>query len=240
VNAGRDFSDNSILMISFATMRSPRIMILFLFELVATFAKFGPYASQGIACQQCHMPDRRHLASEKPIIRRSAASFPYRPFRRSFVALLIGFIWAAITGTIGAVAARFVAAPTPGGVSPANWTDLGTLKDIPDAKPTKRDVVIQQDSGWARFNSLRSVWIVRRGQSATVFSATCPHLGCTVDASANEFACPCHGSSWNLNGEKLGGPTPRALDVLESHVDSDMLKVRYQDFKQGTAEKESV
>ena len=51
---------------------------------------------------------------------------------------------------------------------------------------------------------------------------------------------PATAVSWNLNGEKLGGPTPRALDVLESHVDSDMLKVRYQDFKQGTAEKESV
>jgi Rieske Fe-S protein len=160
--------------------------------------------------------------------------------RRSFVGLLIGLIWASITGTIGAVAARFVASPTPGTASPANWTDIGTLKDIPDGKPTKRDVVIQQDSGWARFNSLRSVWIVKRDQKTTVFSATCPHLGCTVDAKANGFACPCHGSSWSASGEKLGGPTPRGLDVLESRVDGDTLKVRYQDFKQGTAEKQSV
>ena len=160
--------------------------------------------------------------------------------RRSFVGFLIGLIWAAISGTIAAVAGRYIAEPSHGALSPVNWTNIGTLKDIPDGKPTKRDVLIQQDSGWARFNSLRLVWIVKRDQNATVFSATCPHLGCTVDASANGFACPCHGSSWNLNGEKLSGPTPRALDVLESHVDSDMLKVRYQDFKQGTAEKESV
>jgi Rieske Fe-S protein len=143
-------------------------------------------------------------------------------------------------GNIGAVAARFVATPTPGTVSPLNWTEIGTLKDIPDGKPTKREVVIQQDSGWARFNSLRSVWIVRRGANTTIFSATCPHLGCTVDASANGFACPCHGSSWGASGERIGGPTPRGLDVLESRIDGDMLKVRYQDFKQGTSEKESV
>ena len=160
--------------------------------------------------------------------------------RRSFVGLIIGLIWAAISGTIGGVAARFVAAPTPDLVSPAIWTDVGTLSDIPESKPIKRDVVVQQNSGWARFNSLRSVWVVRRGQNPTVFSAVCPHLGCTVDATANGFACPCHGSSWSVNGEKTGGPTPRGLDLLESRVDGETLKVKYQDFKQGTTEKQSV
>jgi quinol---cytochrome c reductase iron-sulfur subunit, bacillus type len=160
--------------------------------------------------------------------------------RRSFVGVLIGVIWATITGAIGVVAARFVAAPTRSAVSSLNWTDIGPLNEIPNATPTKREVVIQQDSGWARFNSLRSVWIVRRGRSATVFSATCPHLGCTVDASANGFACPCHGSSWSANGERLSGPTPRDLDVLESLIDGETLKVKYQDFKQGTADQQPV
>ena len=160
--------------------------------------------------------------------------------RRSFVGVLISVIWATITGAIGVVAARFVAAPTRGAVSSLNWTEIGPLNEIHDARPTKREVVIQQDSGWARFNSLRSVWIVRRGRSATVFSATCPHLGCTVDASANGFGCPCHGSSWSAKGERLSGPTPRNLDVLESLIDGETLKVRYQDFKQGTADKQSV
>jgi Rieske Fe-S protein len=156
------------------------------------------------------------------------------------VGVVIGVIWATITGAVGLVMARFVAAPTPGAVSSLNWTDVGPLKDIPGATPTKREVVIQQDSGWARFNSLRSIWIVRRGRTATVFSATCPHLGCTVDASANGFVCPCHGSSWTASAERLAGPTPRGLDVLESLIDGDRLKVRYQDFKQGSADKQSV
>jgi Rieske Fe-S protein len=160
--------------------------------------------------------------------------------RRSFVGLLIGLIWTGITGSIGVVTARFVAAPTTGALSPVNWTDIGALKDVPDGKPTKRDLVIQQNSGWARFNSLRSVWIVKRDQKTTVFSAACPHLGCTVDATEKGFACPCHGSSWSLNGEKLGGPTPRGLDTLESRIDGDTLKVKYQDFKEGTVDKQSV
>jgi quinol---cytochrome c reductase iron-sulfur subunit, bacillus type len=159
--------------------------------------------------------------------------------RRSFITLVIGLIWTGISGTIGAIAVRFVAGPNSG-VSTAKWTDIGALKGISTGTPNKRDVVIQQDSGWGRFNSLRSVWIVKRDHETTVFSAACPHLGCTIDATANGFACPCHGSSWSASGEKLGGPTPRNLDVLESRVDGDTLKVRYQDFKQGASEKESV
>ena len=160
--------------------------------------------------------------------------------RRSVVGFLIGLIWTAITGTIGTLAARFVTAPTASSMSPLKWTDIEKLKDIPDGTPTKRDVVVTQDSGWAHFNSGRSVWIVRRDRNATVFSATCPHLGCTVEASGNGFICPCHGSSWNANGEKLSGPAPRGLDVLESRIEGDTLKVRYQDFKQGSSQKESV
>jgi Rieske Fe-S protein len=91
------------------------------------------------------------------------------------------------------VAVRFVAGPKSG-VPAAKWTDIGALKDIATGTPTKREVVIQQNSGWGRFNSLRSVWIVKRDHETMVFSAACPHLGCTIDATANGFACPCHGS----------------------------------------------
>lgn len=115
------------------------------------------------------------------------------------------------------------------GVSTAKWTDIGALKDIASGQPVKRDVIIRQDSGWGRFNSPRSVWIIKRDLDRTGFSAACPHLGCTIVATANGFASPCHGSSWSASGEKLGGTTPRNLDVLESRVDGDRLEIRYQD-----------
>lgn len=158
--------------------------------------------------------------------------------RRSILGLLIGLIWATITGTIGAIAAGFLSAPTTGSMSTLDWVEIGALKDIPEGKPIKREVVVKQDSGWAHISSVRSVWIVRRDQNTAVYSSVCPHLGCTVDASAVGFACPCHGSSWSANGERLGGPTPRGLDMLESRIDGDTLKVRYEIFKQGSSQKE--
>jgi len=49
-----------------------------------------------------------------------------------------------------------------------------------------------------------------------LFSPICPHLGCyyNYDASANKFACPCHGSQFDNNGALTHGPAERGLDPL--------------------------
>jgi cytochrome b6-f complex iron-sulfur subunit len=42
----------------------------------------------------------------------------------------------------------------------------------------------------------------------------CVHLGCRVPwcKTSQWFECPCHGSQYNRNGEKKGGPAPRGMD----------------------------
>ena len=37
---------------------------------------------------------------------------------------------------------------------------------------------------------------------------TCPHNGCRLNYNQNEnkFVCPCHASTFNLNGDCLNGP----------------------------------
>lgn len=52
----------------------------------------------------------------------------------------------------------------------------------------------------------------------------CPHLGCTVPwigppDSPNAFQCPCHGSMYDYNGERTGGPAPRPMDYMAITVD---------------------
>ena len=52
----------------------------------------------------------------------------------------------------------------------------------------------------------------------------CPHLGCTVppwNPSAQEFHCPCHGSIYNYEGERTGGPAPRPMDYMTATVEKD-------------------
>jgi Rieske Fe-S protein len=44
------------------------------------------------------------------------------------------------------------------------------------------------------------------------FSATCPHQGCAVtDVEGTTLVCPCHGSTFGLDGQLLQGPATRGL-----------------------------
>lgn len=44
----------------------------------------------------------------------------------------------------------------------------------------------------------------------------CVHLGCTVPwvPAENQFHCPCHGSIYDYEGNRLSGPAPRPLDYM--------------------------
>ncbi len=55
----------------------------------------------------------------------------------------------------------------------------------------------------------------------------CTHLGCTVPwrEDAGEFNCPCHSSIFNRQGEVLGGPAPRPLDLFPVSVQNGKLVV---------------
>jgi len=114
------------------------------------------------------------------------------------------------------------------------------VADVPNALPTKLNVDIVQDAGWAQINNQQSVWVVKKGDTISVYSAVCPHLGCSINISENGFACPCHHSTWSGDGAKTGGPTLRGMDTLDHKVENGVLKVKYQYFKQGLAGKESL
>lgn len=45
-------------------------------------------------------------------------------------------------------------------------------------------------------------------------SAICTHRGCTLeyDANSKEWACPCHGSQFSLDGQVVRGPAKKPLE----------------------------
>ena len=55
------------------------------------------------------------------------------------------------------------------------------------------------------------ICIVREGNKLAAISTTCTHLGCSVAISDTGFACPCHGSRYDQDGNVTGGPAPKAL-----------------------------
>lgn len=59
------------------------------------------------------------------------------------------------------------------------------------------------------------VCVVRDGSKLAVISTVCTHLGCTVAISDTGFACPCHGSRYDQDGNVVGGPAPKSLAWYE-------------------------
>jgi cytochrome b6-f complex iron-sulfur subunit len=58
---------------------------------------------------------------------------------------------------------------------------------------------------------VRRVCVVREGSKVAAISTTCTHLGCIVGVSDTGFACPCHGSRFDQDGNVTGGPAPKPL-----------------------------
>jgi cytochrome b6-f complex iron-sulfur subunit len=58
-------------------------------------------------------------------------------------------------------------------------------------------------------------------------SRTCTHLGCTVPWSEKEmqFACPCHGSAFDITGNVIHAPASRALDIYAITIENQVIKV---------------
>jgi cytochrome b6-f complex iron-sulfur subunit len=57
----------------------------------------------------------------------------------------------------------------------------------------------------------RRICIVREGDRMAAISTVCTHLGCIVSTSETGFACPCHGSRYDQDGNVTGGPAPKRL-----------------------------
>lgn len=125
--------------------------------------------------------------------------------RRDFLRLAArASLW--LAGALGlAGLARFFSfeTETP---APAEF-DLGPAEAFPDGSRTLRPEV--------------PAVVYNRGGELTAYSLTCTHLGCTVEAQGEGFACPCHGSHYDRDGRVLNGPARDPLPRLRVEVGED-------------------
>ena len=58
-------------------------------------------------------------------------------------------------------------------------------------------------------------------------SRRCTHLSCTVPwvSAENKFICPCHSSEFDIRGEVIQPPAPRALDLYAIEIRNNVLSV---------------
>lgn len=57
--------------------------------------------------------------------------------------------------------------------------------------------------------------IVKKEPKLQVFSSHCTHLGCVIHRAENgKLLCPCHGSTFDLEGNPTKGPAIKPLEKL--------------------------
>jgi menaquinol-cytochrome c reductase iron-sulfur subunit len=133
------------------------------------------------------------------------------------------------------------------GGDPEGFLPVTNLSDLPDdGTPLRFALRADKVDAWNEFKdqSIGTVYLRKMpGNQIIAFNDTCPHLGCKVDFQENSrtFLCPCHASSFDLDGERMNEIPPRKLDTLEWKTDADgKIWVKYQDFQCGKAEKGAV
>lgn len=161
--------------------------------------------------------------------------------------MLAGATGAAAVGLSAIAGARVVAAPAGAASGSGKWIAIGKLLDFPEGAPRRVTLVADEQDGFAiaKHQPLGVAWIVRKGDSVTAFSATCPHLGCLVDAAEAGFHCPCHDSSFAVDGARAPGKpnaSLRGLDTLATRIAGadKTVEVEWRRFALGTATKETV
>jgi Rieske Fe-S protein len=145
--------------------------------------------------------------------------------RRNFYVVCIYVVWVVIGVVLAIPAAMYLLWP-PRPRKEQVWVEAGRVTQLELDTPT--EVVFRKNrvDGWRVTSEKTVALVVKQSDDAIVaFSPQCPHLGCAVHwvAKQNEFLCPCHASTFSIEGQVLSGPAQRSLDRFEAKVEGDKL-----------------
>jgi len=130
----------------------------------------------------------------------------------------------------------------------AGFRTVARLNELEVGKPKMVVVTDSRRDAWTLYPNdvIGRVWLIRReGDQVEAFTATCPHLGCSVNFTGSEFLFPCHGGRFDFRGQRLleaapTNPAPRGMDTLAVNAEAlrrGIVQVEYQEFMRGIEQK---
>jgi menaquinol-cytochrome c reductase iron-sulfur subunit len=145
--------------------------------------------------------------------------------RRSF-SILAG-LWAILGAALSLPAGVYLFS-SPRSRKQTGWIDAGDVTRLPLNQP--EEVVFRRNrvDGWKIVSEKNTAWVVRPNDREIIALAPqCTHLGCAYHwvEQTKEFLCPCHTSTFSMEGEVLTGPAPRALDRYDIKVENNRLLI---------------
>ncbi|MDJ0733615.1 MAG: ubiquinol-cytochrome c reductase iron-sulfur subunit [Nostocaceae cyanobacterium] len=105
--------------------------------------------------------------------------------------------------------------------SPASqeWQKVGSLQEL-----DRKGELLNENT------SAGSVLVVGTSKSGNLnaVNPTCTHAGCTVawKAADKKFACPCHGSEYEIDGQVKKGPAKKPLTAYQVKIEGDSVLVK--------------
>jgi nitrite reductase/ring-hydroxylating ferredoxin subunit/uncharacterized membrane protein len=100
---------------------------------------------------------------------------------------------------------------------PSEWTAVAARGDLEEAKPT------------AATADGVGIVLVRKGEKISALADRCSHRGCALHEGRLEndtIVCPCHGSTFRLDGSIVKGPATSPQPSLEVRVENGSIEVR--------------
>ena len=155
--------------------------------------------------------------------------------RRSFVIRGLVLIGAAIAAVLGIPVVGFATAPGWQARAPVRLlstsivptlrssalTSVGKLVNYEVGSPKYVEVDRPVVDGWVTEDAPVGVYVVRTSETdVAVLDPHCTHLGCPLawSTGSQSFVCPCHGGSFNHDGEVIAGPPPGPMLRYEARI----------------------
>ncbi len=143
-----------------------------------------------------------------------AGTHPGTPERRSFLERAWKLLGALALLQLAAVVAAFLWPRKPGAGRGAALVVAGPVAEFTPAS--------------VRPFPAGKFYLVRLADGGFLaLSSRCTHLGCTVPWNEKDraFPCPCHASTFDMRGDVLSPPAPRALDLFPVLIEGGIVKV---------------
>ena len=145
--------------------------------------------------------------------------------RRRFQLGTIYTLMAGIGAALGIPAAGYLLVPGPS-KKKDEWVEVAELSRLPESQPEEIVFRRNRKDGWKILSEKTSAWVSKKpGGQVVAFAPSCTHLGCAFhyDEKQRNYLCPCHTSTFDLEGRPLDGPAPRPLDRYQTRIEGGKL-----------------
>lgn len=146
--------------------------------------------------------------------------------RRTFYLSAIYGLWGLIGAVLATPALVYLLVP-PKPRRQTDWAEAGDVSRLEPNVPVEMVFRRNRTDGWRLISEKSTAWVVKLQDKVVAFGPQCTHLGCAYhwDERNSEFLCPCHTSTFSIDGKVTAGPAPRPLDRYEVKVENNKLLV---------------